>query len=73
MAHILLPFGCLLILIYVGIVYYFDSKDFRSTKKLQVFDYILLLGVLNVLLDIGKSYGVNHLDSVEPAFTLILY
>jgi len=73
MAHILLPFGCLLILIYVGIVYYFDSKDFRSTKKLQSFDYILLLGVLNVLLDIGKSYGVNHLDSVEPAFTLILY
>jgi len=73
MAHILLPFGCLLILIYVGIVYYFDSKDFRSTKKLQAFDYILLLGVLNVLLDIGKSYGVNHLDSVEPAFTLILY
>lgn len=73
MAHILLPFGCLLILIYVAIVYYFDSRDFRSTKKLQSFDYILLLGFLNVLLDIGKSYGVNHLDTIEPAFTRILY
>lgn len=73
MYHISLPFGCLLILMYITIVYYFDSRDFHAHTKLNSFDYILLFSILNVLLDLGKSFAVNYPNIIDPVFTRILY
>ena len=73
MGYLALPVGCMLVLAYIAIIYYDDARDFRLQRELQEFDYLLLLGAINILADIGKSYGVNHLDSFPTAFTTIAY
>ena len=73
MGYLALPLGCIFVLIYLAIIYYDDARDFRLQRKLQAFDYLLLLGAVNILSDLGKSYGVNHLDTFPTAFTIIIY
>jgi len=73
--HIKLQLGCMLVLLYIALVYCKEIRRFRQQHKLTVFDRMLLVGIVEVLFDGLTAYTVNHLETtagwVNQLFHLI--
>ena len=63
MEHVKLQFGCMLVLLYIALVYYKEIRRFRQQHKLTIFDRMLLVGIVEVLFDGLTAYTVNHLET----------
>ena len=75
MEHIKLQLGCMLVLLYIALVYCKEIRRFRQEHKLTMFDRMLIVGIVEVLFDGLTAYTVNHLETtpewVNQLFHLI--
>lgn len=73
MDHCKLQLGCLFILIYIGIIYLKECKEFHHNLNSTFFDEIYVIGIVSVILDGITAYTVNNTETVNPVLNLVLH
>ena len=73
MEYCRLQMGCLLVLVYIIIVYYRERRRFHINEGRNLYEILLISGFVNLILDGITAYMVNHLDTVNPSLNLILH
>lgn len=73
MEHYKLQLGCMLILLYIVVVYYKECRRFHRKGRPTIFNGLLGIGMLSVLFDGITAYTVNHLDKVNGLVNLICH
>ncbi|MBQ2824421.1 MAG: HD domain-containing protein [Oscillospiraceae bacterium] len=73
MEHIKLQAGCLLILLYIALIYRRESKKYGHDAKMPLFGKILSLSILNVLLDGITAFTVNNRSLVPDLLNTVLH
>ena len=73
MEYCRLQMGCLLVLVYIIIVYYRERRRFNINEGRSLYEILLLAGFVNLIFDGTTAYMVNHLDTVNPSLNLILH
>lgn len=65
MLHYKLQAGCLILTIYIIFVYAYECSLLKKRWKPELFDLLLVTGVIYYIADIVTVYTVNHLDTVS--------
>lgn len=73
MEYCKLQIGCMLIIFYIVYVYYKEKRRFKQKWKVDLFDGMLVLGMVAVLFDGLTAYTVNHLDTVNGTLNMVLH
>ncbi|MGN1084411.1 MAG: hypothetical protein ACI4QX_05375, partial [Lachnospiraceae bacterium] len=73
MLHYKLPVGCLMLVLLIIFVYYYDKHRRNVKERAMWFELLLFSSVLYFCLDIATVYTVNHLDSVSPIVNKLLH
>lgn len=68
-----LQIGCLIVLLYIAVIYNRDYRKYHRKTKYTIFIRLLSLGIGSVMLDGITAYTVNHLNAVTPIVNLILH
>lgn len=66
-----LQIGCLIILIFISIMYFFANK--KKSRAHTLFDGILVVSCLQIVFDIASVYTVNHLETVSPVLNRVIH
>ena len=66
-----LQVGCLIILIFISIMYFFANK--KKSRTHTLFGAILAVSGSQIIFDIASVYTVNHLDTVSPILNRIIH
>ena len=72
MLHYKLQIGCLIIILYMVIMYYYaaiKSKEYKTS----MFDIMLAGGISYLIFDMITVYTVNHLDTVPDVLNRICH
>ena len=64
MEHCKLQIGCMMIILYILLMYQKECRRYRRKHRFSIFDAMLAVGIVSVLFDILTAYTVNHLDTV---------
>lgn len=67
-----LQIGCLVVLVYIAIVYFRDSRLNRLDIRGSIFNKLLLLGIVSIGLDAATAYSVNNLPA-DSMINMILH
>lgn len=73
MEYIRLQLGCLVVLLYVGVIYIKECRRFHRRLNETLFDELLIIGIISIVLDGATAFTVNHLDTVPPLLNKILH
>lgn len=73
MEHIKLQLGCLIVLLYIALIYFREHKVYNQSLNKTFFDELLMLGIVSVALDGITAYTVNHLDTVPLWLNQLLH
>ncbi|MBP3460267.1 MAG: HD domain-containing protein [Lachnospiraceae bacterium] len=73
MEYCKLQIGCLLVLLYILIIYFKEKKRFHIRGRFSMYDALLLIGFVNLILDAITAYTVNHPDMVSKELNMILH
>lgn len=73
MLHYKLQAGCLIIILYIAFVYWWNKRKGKEKYKWKIFDTMLVIGILYMILDILTVYMVNHLETVNDMVNRILH
>ena len=73
MDYFKLQLGCIIILLYVGLVYIRECRRYRLKLNATVFNVILIIGIICVLLDGATAFTVNNLDTVPEQLNKVLH
>ena len=73
MEHIKLQSGCLVVLLYIAIVYLRECIQYRRKVTEMPFYKLLLTGIISVSLDGITAFTVNNRDIVDPLVNTILH
>ena len=73
MLDIKLQIGCIIVLLYIMIVYYRERVRYGLHRHPRIFDALMAVGLVTLLLDGATAYTVNHADTVNPALNLALH
>lgn len=73
MEYFKLQIGCLLVLLYIIIIYYKEKKRFHIRGSFSLYDGLLIAGLINIMLDGITAYTVNHLDTINEGLNMILH
>lgn len=74
MEHCKLQIGCLIIVLYITFTYYRGKKHLRhGAQSHPLYELLLAVGAICLALDGVTAYTVNHLETVNPYFNLLLH
>lgn len=73
MEYCKLQIGCLLVLLYIMIIYYKEKRRFHIRGRFSLYDVLLVTGFVNLMLDGITAYTVNHLNTVNKVLNMILH
>lgn len=73
MGYCKLQIGCLIVIIYISIIYIRDCRKYKKDLNNTLFDEILTAGFINLILDGTTAISVNYLDAVPPVINTILH
>ncbi|MCI7691944.1 MAG: hypothetical protein MSR67_06105, partial [Oscillospiraceae bacterium] len=73
MDYFKLQLGCIIILLYVGLVYIRECRRYRLKLNATVFNVLLIIGIICVLLDGATAFTVNNLDTVPEQLNKVLH
>lgn len=68
MEHCRLQIGCLIIVVYIGFIYFRECKRYHKKLDSSMFDKLLILSMVSILFDGITAVTVNYLDAVSPAW-----
>lgn len=66
-----LQIGCLIILVFIMIIFIFANK--KKSRTHTLFGVILTASALQIVFDIASVYTVNHLETVPPILNRIIH
>ncbi|MGN0107300.1 MAG: HD-GYP domain-containing protein [Hominilimicola sp.] len=73
MEHCKLQTGCLIILIYIAIIYIRECRKYKINLRGTIFIKLLALGITSVVFDGITAFTVNRLDLVNPVLNRMLH
>lgn len=73
MEYCRLQIGCLIVVLYISINYFWECKRTRKGKKITIFDGLLVISIISLIFDGITAYTVNHLESVSPVVNTIAH
>lgn len=73
MEYCKLQIGCLMVLLYLALIYLRQVKKFNFKLHDSFFDELLLLGIVSVALDGITAWTVNHTDKVSSVLNMVLH
>lgn len=73
MEYCRLQIGCLLIVAYIGFIYFRECKRYHKRLSSSIFDEILILSMICILFDGITAVTVNNLDTVNPIWNKALH
>ncbi len=73
MQHCRLQVGCLIIVIYISIIYFRECKKYHKLLKSSIFDEILILSMICIIFDGITAVTVNNLDVVNTVLNKVLH
>lgn len=73
MEYCKLQICCLLIILYVVLVYFGELKKLKKRHKFSFFDGLLILSIVCIILDGITAYTVNHLENINGTVNIILH
>lgn len=65
--------GCLLIVAYVGFIYFRECKKYHKMLKGSIFDELLIFSILCIIFDGITAVTVNHLETVSLVWNKLLH
>lgn len=68
-----LQIGCLIIVLFVALIYYRQYFRYRIKRRFSLFDLLIITGVLSLAMDGITAYTVNHLDAISHTLNLALH
>ncbi len=66
MQYCRLQIGCLIIVIYISIIYFRECRKYHKLLKSSIFDEILILSMICLVFDGVTAVTVNNLETVNP-------
>jgi len=73
MGYCRLQIACLLIVVYIGFMYFRECKRYHKKLSSSMFDEILLLSIFCIILDGVTAVTVNYLESVPLVWNRVLH
>lgn len=73
MEYCRLQIGCFLIVLYIGIIYFFECKKYHKKLSSSIFDEILVLSMICIFLDGITAITVNNIDTVNLAWNKLFH
>ena len=73
MEHCKLQISCMLIILYIVLMYKKECKRYRQKHKFSTFDAMLAVGIFSVFFDGLTAYTVNHLEEVSRTANMIFH
>ena len=64
---------CLVVLLYIALIYFRECKFYRRKLSETLFDELLVLGIVSLVFDGTTAYTVNNLDTVNPVVNMLLH
>lgn len=58
---------------YIAFLHLHDKRKTGQQDKFRIFDYLLTLGIINLISDAVTAYTVNHLDTVPGWFNTLAH
>ena len=73
MEYCRLQIGCLLIVVYIGFIYFRECKRYRKNLKSSIFDEILILSMICIIFDGITAISVNNLEAVNWVWNKVFH
>ena len=73
MQYIKLQVGCLIIVLYLALLYLRECKIYKIKRHKTMFDKLLAVGIVNLIFDAATAYSVNNLDKVPAVINGFLH
>ncbi len=67
-----IQFGCMLVVLYVGFMYFRERRAYKVKKHKRVFEILLISSIFNIALDGATAWTVNHLFVIPSVLNRIL-
>lgn len=68
-----LQIGCLMIVLFLALIYYAQSRRYHQKHRFSLFDTLLIAGICSLIFDGVTAYTVNHQSQVSHALNLGLH
>ena len=68
-----LQLGCLVIVLFVVLIYYRQYFRYQLKYRFSLFDLLIITAVFSLVMDGVTAYTVNHLDTISHSFNLALH
>lgn len=68
-----LPISCLIIVLYISVIYFYDRHIKNKTHHIRIFDRLLITGIIYLVFDVLLEYTVNHLDTVPDWINMLCH
>ena len=73
MEYCRLQIGCLLIVAYIGFIYFRECKKYHKKLNSSIFDEIIILSIVCIIFDGITAGTVNNLETVKPIWNRFLH
>jgi len=73
MEYCRLQIGCLIILIYIGFIYFRGCKRYHKKLNSSIFDEMLIVSTLCIVFDAITAVTVNNLETVNVVWNRIFH
>ena len=73
MEYCKLQIGCLIIALYIGMIYMRERRIYNIKKRDKLFDLLMIAGIFEIIVDGSTAYTVNHIDKILGEVNLILH
>lgn len=68
-----LQIGCMLIVFYVGFIYYRERYAYKVKQRDLTFELLLYVGMAGIIFDALTAYTVNHLETIPAVVNATLH
>ncbi|MBR4964903.1 MAG: hypothetical protein IKY53_00235, partial [Lachnospiraceae bacterium] len=73
MEHGILQVVCMIVVLYIALIYMIEKKRLGIKGKTPWFEWLLLIGTVSIFFDGFSAYTVNHLNDVSETSNLIAH
>jgi len=73
MEYCRLQIGCLLVVLYIAFVYFYDCKKYHKKLSSSIFDEMLILSIVCIIFDGITAVTVNYQEVINPIWNKVLH
>lgn len=73
MEYCRLQIGCLLVVLYIAFVYFYDCKKYHKKLSSSIFDEMLILSIVCIIFDGITAVTVNYQELINPIWNKVLH